>query len=115
MSSVFVKVDANWADEFDIDGFIVAKKDEWDKSVEKLKKDFPSEQEIYFGTNEYIEFADIEDFESSLEVTEITDVEAEVLNKLFNTYGRKTWFSYGLGGSVASRVFDIATEGGDND
>jgi|JI10StandDraft_1071094.scaffolds.fasta_scaffold66129_7 hypothetical protein len=90
MSKIFVEFDNNYADEFDVNGFRIMDRKNWEKHLEKAKKTFEEEetQEVYFGTNEQIIFEGFDDYERSFTVKDITDEEAKVLSKfLGNQYG----------------------------
>lgn len=90
---LLVKYDSNWADEMDIDGFKVLTNEQWEQYQKDFKKHFKEEGYIYYvGTNEEIEYNDFEEFRNDFNVSEITDEEAAVLEKLFanlstNGYG----------------------------
>lgn len=74
MKYFIVKQSGNYADEFDTEGFFLAE----GKNLKEVRKSLePSEDtvfpaEVYFGTNEAIEFEDLEEYLDSFEITEIT-------------------------------------------
>jgi len=81
-----VKFQKDWADEFYVYGFQVFTDEAWDafKSVIENAPGFS----LYFGTNEAWEWGDYEPqdvLSSDIEVTEITDEEAAIIQKLFGT------------------------------
>lgn len=86
MAKVLVKFEKDWADEFDVRGFAVYDKEEWEKDLAEFKEctEFGG---AWFGTNEGWEGSEIlgnkEDWVRSWEVTEISDDEAAVLGKFF--------------------------------
>jgi hypothetical protein len=87
-----VKYDSNWADEMAIDGFRVFTDKQWEKYQEDFKKHFKKDNSYtyYVGSNGDIEYGDFDEFMSDFKVSEITDEEAAVLEKLFDnlsTYG----------------------------
>ena len=91
---LLVKYDSNWADEMDIDGFKVLTDKQWEKYQRDFKKHFKEEWYTYYvGTNEEIEYGDFEEFRNDFNVSEITDEEAAVLEKLF---GNLSKYSYGF-------------------
>lgn len=95
MSKILVKFNDNYADEFDVDGFMVISKNQFDKDVELVKKWFADygDAEFYFGTNEALSYDDFDDWFNSFSVTEITDDEAQVLTKLFgNSWSNRVEF-----------------------
>lgn len=94
MSHVVVKLNTNWADEMDIEGFIITTEDEWKEYTKEIKKDFPEDCEMYVGTNEHISFSNYEEFMSCLKVTKVNKDEAKLIKKLFGDsygFGHKIW------------------------
>lgn len=85
-SDVLVKYDGNWADEIDLQGFIVMTDSEW-KTYKKAIEHFYSDRnfEVSVGTNEEVQFADADDYFNSFEVKKITPEESETLRKFFKT------------------------------
>jgi hypothetical protein len=81
-----VKYDSNWADEMDIDGFQLFTDKQWEKYQKDFQKRFKKDKSYtyYVGTNEDIEYGDFDEFMSDFKVSEITDEEAAVLEKLFD-------------------------------
>ena len=72
---ILVKFSANYADEFDIEGLQVFKKSEWEERVESLKEAQDELEDgifLSFGTNEEVEFKDLEEFLEAYSVVEIT-------------------------------------------
>lgn len=90
MQKVLVQWNTNWADEMDIQGFQILTVDEWNdyKSAVEKRKNF----EIYVGTNEEISYDSGEDLLEELEVTLITKVEVEIIEKFFGDGGGFTEF-----------------------
>ncbi len=82
---LLIKFKANYADEFDVYGFEVMTLKEWSGFKEAVKQVFESrdEVEIYFGTNEAIEFTSYDNVMSSFKVTEIDNYEARTFQKHF--------------------------------
>ena len=85
---LLIKFQADYADEFDVYGFWVTTEKEWEKHkdyVAKLEADgnitFP--YEAYFGTNEALEFYNMEDYLRNFKVQEITDEQYNALVSLF--------------------------------
>ena len=75
---------SNWADEMDLDGFMVLEDKE--PLIEAIKEALEEPQEIYWGTNEYTDYQNANQLLSEISFTEITDEEAKVLKKFFK-YG----------------------------
>lgn len=94
---VLIKYDDNWANEFDVNGFFATTLEEWEKFINEVSKaSYP--QEVYFGTNEFIEFETFEDFYNKLTITKISEKEFNILSKLL-AIGETTeagGFSYGM-------------------
>jgi hypothetical protein len=86
MTKILVKLEADWADEFDVKAFKVYDSiAEWNNQLEIIV----SLEEIYFGTNECLECLSEGDFD----VRSITDDQADFLRATFGS-------SWGTGDSV---------------
>lgn len=94
---ILIRYDDNWADEFEVSGFYATTIDEWEKFVHEVSQaSYP--QEIYFGTNEFVEFETFEDFYNKLTIVHISEDEFITLGRLF-AIGETTeagGFSYGI-------------------
>jgi hypothetical protein len=88
---VLIKWDSNWADEMDIDGFMIVDKTTSDKFKKQLK-DYNSSFEVYVGTNEDIEYGSGEELLKELTFKTITEDEAKVIKKFFGNSGGHTEF-----------------------
>ena len=95
---ILVKYEDNYADEFDIAGFkIFETNDHYIKWSEEVEHAFYFDDcdlvrtgpvEIYFGTNEFVSFETIKDYQKCLEVKEISAYEADLLESLIGAdYG----------------------------
>jgi hypothetical protein len=72
----------DYADEFDVEGFAFLKEDDWEYiKREAAATEFPIE--IYFGTNEFMEYDTSEEFINMFRVTPITEESIKELEKLF--------------------------------
>ena len=83
---LLIKLDTNWADEFDVQGFFTTTRKEWDKHLASAKKYFDTheeELELYFGTNEALTFESYEEYESAYSATELSDEQFALLKTLF--------------------------------
>jgi hypothetical protein len=81
---LLVELSMDWADEFTVNGFRVMTESQWEdhkRLVRKKKED--SHIEVYFGTNEALEWEGAEEYIDSFSITEITDEEADVLKRFF--------------------------------
>lgn len=76
MKKVLVKFSRDWADEFQVEGFVVVEPAE----AEELKEYFSTERSWYFGTNEGWED---EILIGSFDFVEISLLHAAALNQLF--------------------------------
>lgn len=83
MEYLLIKFGANWADEFDLEGFLACDKETWDNIVEGMP-DKPCQH--YFGSNEFIEFRNRADQLSNFEVSPITKEHFRMLHQLFDKY-----------------------------
>lgn len=64
---ILVKLDYNWADEFDVKSLWVTTQDEYNAFLDKLSNfDINDSCEIYFGTNECISFESYDELYNSL-------------------------------------------------
>jgi hypothetical protein len=95
MSKVLVKFEANYADEFDIYGFDIMEKSEWEDHLtwvnnitEETDGEYQWPIEEFFGTNEAILFYDYNEYVSCFTVVDITEEEVETIDKFFTTYER---------------------------
>lgn len=96
MSYILAKFDDNYADEFDVHGFMVMDQEYYNQFVKDLPKiKFPNE--IWFGTNEGITFQSLDEYKKAFTFQEIDENEYLVLKKLFgNTYSDTIRFSHFL-------------------
>jgi len=88
-----VKFEADYADEFDVHGFRVMSKPDWDDFVSKAEKvNYPIE--IYFGTNEAIEVDSFKELMRSFKVTELNETDAKCISQHFNNYANRCEFGW---------------------
>lgn len=97
MKNLFIEFNSNYADEFDISGFLIMSEEEWEEHKLVAEKRFsslePTERstrrgespslEVYFGTNEQIIYESLSEYLRSFTVTEISDEERATLEKFF--------------------------------
>lgn len=80
---LLVKFQRDYADEFDVCGFAVFYDQErWKEHLNDVKELFEqddSPKEVYFGTNEFVQYDDYLEYESSFQTQEI---DKETANKL---------------------------------
>lgn len=92
MKTFLVKEDSDWADEFGLQGFKLITAGNKEEAIEKIIKNCTGEDEefpieLYFGTNEFQEYANKEDLLYDLSIQEITEDDANVLLRLFPNCG----------------------------
>lgn len=93
---VLLTFSENYADEFNIYGFVAISDDEWKEYKTKVKKYIGDNGfEFGFGTNESIEFSDAEHYLDCFEVKKVSDEEFKTLVKLFGA-SRSKRVEYGL-------------------
>lgn len=80
----------DWADEFGVESFWVTTQDRYDQFLRlMIGYEWTKEDEIYFGTNEFVTFGSTDELLSSLKVTPITK---EFYTQLLSHFGPE----YGL-------------------
>lgn len=88
---VLVTFSADWADEFDCNGFTVTTEDYWKQVTEEFKN-AEEHTGFYFGTNEGWDSDEMnEDWLDNYKVKKIDKKEAKVIEKRF-----LKWGSYGV-------------------
>ena len=89
MSYKLVVFQKNYADEFDVYGFTIMDAKEFnDFQLDVNTSEYPVEK--YFGTNEYIEFNDVEEVFESLSITDISGEQEDFIESRFGeSFG---WF-----------------------
>lgn len=80
---ILVNYNDDWADEFSIYGFCIVTESVWKEFQKYIKNKSFEGQEMYFGTNEFIEFY-YKSYKSSFKIQEITKKECVFLEKTFN-------------------------------
>lgn len=80
-----VKFRCNYADEFDMKGFMVVDSHIWNDYVNRLT-DADVAKEFYFGTNDAFDFYDKEDYLRNFTWSEVSESELETLKKFFTGY-----------------------------
>jgi len=83
---VIIMFSDDWADEFDVDGFMVMSKGEYSANylapIAEHFKDYGS-WEYGFGTNEVLEYENFDEFMKRLDIIEISEKHAEIINLYF--------------------------------
>lgn len=84
MGKVLVILDKDWADEFNVKGFSVMTEEELKQGKVKFEKALKGGPvTVGFGTNEELEFENMQDLERNITVRKITPQEHSTLKKLF--------------------------------
>lgn len=94
----------NYADEFDIKGFVAFTENEYKefqtsqqklKSLEEEGKFDITDYEVGFGTNEYLTFDSVDEVINAIEVQPITEQEYNTLSNLnLTSFGELTLFDF---------------------
>lgn len=81
MKNLLVTAQVNWADEFDTVFLKIFTEQEWNHHLEAVMEFFSENScaEVYFGTNEAIEYDSFEDYLAKFSVEEISDKHAEFI------------------------------------
>lgn len=101
MRHILVKYCSNWADEFDIQGFAIINEKEYIQWIEDFRKASDTKYQWYFGTNEYINCWDFEDWsvtnlskEEVLNLVFMLDLEQRYYDEDYPTYGFFPYFYF---------------------
>jgi hypothetical protein len=88
MDYVLVALDANYADEFDVNSLWVTTQEEYEEVLRDIDKYFVPDIEFYFGTNEFISFDTKDDILSCIDAAPISkEFYEEFVNLIGETYG----------------------------
>jgi len=79
---VLLKFADNWADEMDVEGFLVVTEAHWAERQAAIQAQ-TSELSLSIGTNEALEWADGEELLACIEVRELSEAETQVLASTF--------------------------------
>ena len=79
-----IRYKGNYADEFNVESFSVETEEEYNEFLSAMKKVENNGEyiSINVGTNESIEYDDIEEYTSDLTITEISESDYETFKKL---------------------------------
>lgn len=76
----------NWADEFDVAGFLIMEEKEWEAHVQEVKEKFVvGPRSVGFGTNEDIEYLNAKDYLNSFTVLALTQAEIRIVERALGT------------------------------
>lgn len=79
---VLLKFSGNWADEMDVEGFLVVSRAYWAHREHELSQ-VEGDLHACIGTNEYLEWSDGSELLDSIEVSELSADEVRVLQERF--------------------------------
>lgn len=93
MSKLLVIMRADYADEFDVEGFSILSEEQFNQMIKGAKKEIKENGflDVCFGTNESLIWENADDFKRDFKVKEITDQEEATIVKLFDgsSFGTK--------------------------
>jgi len=75
---------SNWADEMDVDGFVITTSQQWEAYKKKLKER-EKKFTISIGTNEDIYYSNGAELLAEISVTELSDLEVDLISKKIGT------------------------------
>lgn len=104
---VLVKFERNWADEFDVKGFLIIKKTEWEDHLNWIRDRMDWPQENGFGTNQSIIWVSAKEYLSSFKVVDVSVDEAAIILKYFE---RASWEKTGYGYGLFLSLLDVVEE-----
>lgn len=94
---LLIQYDSNWADEFDLEGFVVMSESKWNNHKDAIQKRFDAlprdkdqwgnsryELKQYFGTNEDQTWSNMDQYLAEFKVTELSESDLQVLKKFFS-------------------------------
>ena len=120
---IMITENHNWADEFDIYGFTIMSKNEWNSIKEEINDLNLRDREFYFGTNEYLQWNTGKDFLRNCSEKEISFEDYKSLIKIFtsnksdlqmiNFIQNKYWIEFGY--TFINRVIELDDEDDEED
>lgn len=90
--STLIKWSSNWADEMDVEGFVIVNDEDlqlFKENLEKINRPFY----VYIGTNEEIGYDKVEHLKRELEFMELSEQQEKILRQIFN-YDRYGFTSF---------------------
>lgn len=87
-----IKFSDNWADEMDVEGFVVLSEEDKNECFDFLKREYGEGGDVYFGTNQYKEYKSLEKILEQYDIDEISEDEAKLLE---NFFGKRIYYGYG--------------------
>ena len=79
-----IKWSSNWADEMDVEGFIIVDEEDLDLFKKNLEKDQPITVSI--GTNEWIDYNSVKDLAKQISILKITEQDAQVIHDILGKW-----------------------------
>lgn len=105
--NILLKLNSNYGDEFDVDGFLIMDTQKWSDS-KKLLQDYDREIESFFGSNEYLYWENGPSFLEEVKEIEISEEEEKFLKRIFKSN------DFGFG-DVIEDVINIVKNGGNEE
>lgn len=91
--STLIKWSSNWADEMDVEGFVIVNDEDLRLFKENLEK-INDPITISVGTNEWIDFENGDSLEKTLHFRTLTEEQEKVMKELFaDSWGCTNFFS----------------------
>lgn len=88
MKYVLIEMDFCWADEFDVPVLWFTTEDKFTLWKERMSSlDISDDVEIYYGTNEYINFESYEELINSLIIREVSEETYKEMTSFWESYG----------------------------
>lgn len=110
MSKVLVKWSDNWADEMDIEGFVIMTDSEWKEYKQGIKEKIKPFS-IGIGTNEEIDYDNGEDLLAKLTAKKLTSEEYKTISGIFGNYWGFDQFQYVIEDNIAEEADELEEEG----
>lgn len=95
--SILLRFNGNWADEMDVDGFVLMGKKDWDEYKEQVISQFgPNERSVSIGTNEEIIFSDADEYLNEITEIEVSEDQADFVVSIFGStqFGTFPWLEF---------------------
>lgn len=111
----FIKISTNWADEMDIEGFLVCDPEVWNEKLKKIQAFLDKQNAVVcVGTNEELEFENYRDFIRICDIKVISEPEAALLAKLFAHDKNDRDFTYAFG-NIPDAILEYAVDFSDDE
>lgn len=99
----------NYADEFDVDGFAFLKEDDWEY-IKREAAETPFPREMYFGSNEFMDYDTSKEFIDEFKVAPITQDLIEEFRRIFHMKPGEQFFGicpyHGCEGGASQEFYE---------